>query len=336
MKGNRTIFFALGVILLVGLVYLSAATGTQLGHVAFNWSWPKWLFSSADSPGAAIVLALRFPRAVAAVLIGAALAVSGILLQGITRNPLADPFLLGISGGAGLAVVVIYAFPNVTQTLGWWVVPVASFAGAQGATLLVLSLARGVGQKISVIGLVLGGVIINSFCAALITFLLMQFAPLRMKVTALWLAGAVGYFGWPELLGAALFVGGALFLLRLRAGSLNAFSLGEEGASLVGVDASNVLQQTAWIASLLAGLAVSLGGLVGYVGLLVPHIVALLIGRDFRHSLLLAAVLGGIMMLLGDSAARMLFAPEEIPVGVLAALIGTPVLLVLLSRELRR
>lgn len=293
-------------------------------------------FRGEDTPFAAILFSLRFPRAIAAMLIGAALAVSGLLLQGVTRNPLADPFLLGISGGAGLAVVLIHAFPQVVTTLGWWVVPVSAFVGAQGATILVLSLAKGVGKKISIIGLVLGGVIINSFCAALITFLLMQFAPLRMKVTALWLAGAVGYFGWPELVGAAAFVCLSILYLRLNASALNAFALGEEGASLVGIDAKKVLQQTAWIASLLAGLAVALGGLVGYIGLLVPHMTALLIGRDFKHALLFSAVVGAVLLMLGDGAARLLLAPEEIPVGVLAALLGTPILLGLLSRELRR
>ncbi len=271
----------------------------------------------------------------AALLTGAALALAGLLLQGASRNPLADPFLLGISGGAGLSVVVLHAVPGLVENLGWWAVPLAAFLGAQGATVVVLSLSRGSRGKVSVLGLVLGGVIINSFCAALTTFLLTRFEPLQLRITTMWLAGGVGYAEWPQLILCSIALVATAVLIRLRAGHLNAFALGEEGAGLVGVNSRRMLTQVAWSASILTGIAVSLAGMVGYVGLIIPHLVRMLVGGDFRSTIVLSALGGVLLILVGDTAARTVMSPQEIPVGVLAALIGTPLLLVLIRRQLR-
>jgi iron complex transport system permease protein len=168
---------------------------------------------------------------------------------------------------------VLHAVPGLRDALGWWSVPVAAFLGAQTATVLVMSLARGPGGRLTMLGLILGGVIINSFCAALITLLLTRFEPLRLRITTLWLAGGVGFNEWCQLAVAAVAVLAGLVFIRLRANHLNAFALGEEGAGLVGVDSRRLLMRSAWAASLLTGVAVSLAGLVGYVGLIVPHLV---------------------------------------------------------------
>ncbi len=335
MNRRSAILVVVGLVILAAAAYAAVAVGIRDGRMLTEPGWPVALWSGNDGLMAEVIRHLRLPRCAAALLAGTALAVSGLLLQGITRNPLADPFLLGISGGAGLSLVIVNAFPFLTDLFGWWILPAAAFAGAQGATLLVLFLARGTGGKVSVMGLVLAGVIINAFCAALMTFLVMQFEPLRMKATSIWLAGGIGYFRWNNLALAAALIGFGLIYTRLQAASLNAFTLGEEGAALVGVDATAVLYRSTWVASILAGTAVSLGGLIGYVGLLVPHMVRLLAGRDFRNTIVLSAIGGALMLLIGDTAARVLLAPEEIPVGILAALIGTPLLLALLARELR-
>jgi len=315
--------------------YLAASLGSSAGDLTLELDWP-WLWADGDDGTLAAVIAhIRAPRVAAALLAGTALAVSGLLLQGISRNPLADPFLLGVSGGGALAVVVLHAVPGLGESLGWWAVPLAAFVGAQAATLLVMSLARGPGGRLTMLGLILGGVIINAFCAALITLILSRFEPLKLRITTIWLAGGIGFIEWPQLAIAAVVVLVSLLFVRLQANHLNAFALGEEGAGLVGVDARKLLVRSTLASSLLTGVAVSLAGLVGYVGLIVPHVVRLAIGRDFRSTIVLSALGGGLLLVVGDATARTVTAPQEIPVGVLAALIGTPLLLVLIRRELR-
>ncbi len=330
-----------GALALAGLVavcaagFLSASIGSRGGELTFEPGFAGQLLDGAEPALRGVVAHLRLPRVVAAILAGAALGLAGLLLQGVTRNPLADPFLLGISGGAGLAVVVLRAVPGLVDALGFWTVPLAAFGGAQGATLLVLALARGPGGTRTTLGLVLSGVIVNALCAAVITFLMLGFDPLRLRVTAIWLAGGVGFATWPELAGATAAIALAALFVRSRAVQLNAFALGEEGAELVGVDARRTLTETAWAASLLTGLAVALAGLVGYVGLLVPHLVRMLAGTDHRATVPLAALGGALVLVTGDLAARTVLAPREVPVGVLAAIVGTPALLVLIRREIR-
>ena len=332
---RRAAFYLLAAIILSAVcAYVVTALGSFEGAVTLELDWPFIWRDGSDSMLAAVIANLRVPRVLAALIAGAALAVSGLILQGVTRNPLADPFLLGVSGGAGLAVVVLHAFSGLIDIVGWWVIPTAAFLGAQAATWLVLSLARGPGGRVTILGLILGGVIINSFCAAAITFLLTRFDPLKLRITHMWLAGGVGYVEWGQLAMAGTGVLLTIVWMRLRAAQLNAFALGEEGAGLVGVNSKRVLRETAWAAGLLAGIAVSLAGLVGYIGLIVPHVVRLIIGGDFKNTLFFSAVGGALLLVIGDGAARTVMAPQEIPVGVLAALIGTPLLLILIKREL--
>ncbi len=325
-----------GLLVLLGLsLYLSIGLGSHEGGVLFDWDWPRQWLTTTDPVTLGILYNLRAPRAIAAMLAGCALAVSGLLLQTVSRNPLADPYLLGISGGAGLCVVLLHALPGIMATLGaWWLIPLAAFLGAQASVALVLRLARGSGGKRTMLGLILSGVIVNAFCAAMMTFLLTRFDPGRLRITTLWLAGGVGYTEWNLLLFVSLIVAGILLLVRGRAASINALSLGEDGALTVGVNPERTLSQAAILSSLLAGLAVSLAGLLGYVGLIVPHAVAFLVGRNLKQTLWLSALLGAVLLLLADCAARMVLAPQEIPVGVLTALLGAPLLLVLLRRQL--
>jgi len=272
----------------------------------------------------------------AGIVVGAGLAVAGLVLQGLTRNPLADPYLLGISGGAGLAVVLLHALPGLAVAAGSWLMPLAAFTGAQVAALLVLALGRTgrAGGRLTVLGLILGGVVINALCAALISFLLARFDPFRLRVTTLWLAGGIGFVRWEQLALCTLLVALTWFYLRLQAHHLNAFALGTTGAASVGVDPQRLLLRAALLSSLLTGLGVSLAGLLGYVGLIVPHAVRRIAGADFRAALPLAALAGALLLVVADAAARLLFAPEELPVGVITALLGCPVLLVLLRRQL--
>jgi iron complex transport system permease protein len=333
---RTTLLWVGGLVLLAAAAWLSIALGSQQGDLSFEPGWPWALGDPGQALHTKVLLFWRAPRVAAGIVVGACLAVAGLVLQGLTRNPLADPYLLGISGGAGLAVVLLHALPSLILGTGWWLVPVAAFTGAQAATLVVLALGRsGSTGRLTILGLILGGVVINAFCAALMSFLLVRFDPHRLRVTTLWLAGGIGFTQWDQLtLGAVLALAAWLFF-RLHAHRLNAFGLGYEGAATVGVDTQRLLFRSALVASLLAGLGVSLAGLLGYVGLIVPHAVRRLVGSDFRSTLPLAAIAGALLVVVADAAARTLFAPEELPVGVLTALLGCPVLLALLRLQLR-
>jgi iron complex transport system permease protein len=326
----------LALALLVIASYVAAALGSVSGAVTLELDWPRVLFASDGGSLSAVIAELRLPRVLAAALTGGALALAGLILQGVSRNPLADPFLLGVSGGAGVAVVALYAVPGLIPALGWWIVPLAAFSGAQAATMLVLTLARGPHGRVTVIGLILGGIVVNAFCAAVTTVLLVSLEPLRLRFASFWLAGGVSSAEWGQLaIAAAVVVVGTAFTWA-RAGTFNAFALGEEGAGFVGVDTRRALREAAWTASLLAGIAVSLSGMVGYVGLIVPHVARMLVGGDFRRNVPFAVAAGALILVVGDAAARSVISPAELPVGVLTALIGTPLLFVLIRREMGR
>jgi len=335
MRRALWLTLALGALLLLA-AWLSVALGSQQGEIVFEGDWLSAL--GQQSLHDKVLLFWRAPRVVGGALVGGSLAVAGLVFQGLTRNPLADPYLLGISGGAGLAVVLVHALPALVAGSGWWLVPVAAFTGAQAAALVVLGLGRSAGLaggRLSVLGLILAGVVVNAFCAALMSFLLVRFDPFRLRVTTLWLAGGIGFVRWDQLalIGTLALV--AWLFLRLQAHRLNAFALGPAGAAAVGVDAQRLLMRAALVSSLLTGLGVSVGGLLGYVGLIVPHAVRRLVGGDFRRTLLLTALAGALLVTVADAAARLMLAPEELPVGVLTALLGCPVLLGLLRVQLR-
>ena len=324
----------------LGLLALAAAwafvgLGSQMGKLVFMSGWVQALLDPRDPMEYGLIVNLRAPRVAAGLVVGVCLAVAGQVLQGVTRNPLADPYLLGISGGAGLMVVLLHAFYFVVESLGWWLVPSMAFVGAAGAALAVLRLARGPGGRMTVLGLILGGVVINAFCAALMGFLLVRFDPFHQLITRRWLAGGLSFVYWPQIALVTVVALAALIYLRARAHDLNALSLGASGAETVGVDADRLLLRAALISSLLTGLGVSLAGLLGYVGLMVPHAVRLMLGNDFRATLPVSAVAGALLLVVADAGARLAFAPEELPVGVLTAIIGCPVLLVLLRAQMK-
>jgi iron complex transport system permease protein len=316
------------------VAWISTALTSREGTVIFDADWPRWLLDASSLHGR-VLLEMRAPRVAAGLLTGACLALSGLVLQGVTRNPLADPYLLGVSGGAGVAVVLLHAWPALVQRAGWWTLPVAGFAGAQGATLLVLLLARGGAGRLTVLGLILAGIVINAFCAALMTLALARFDPFRLRVTTTWLAGGFGFVSWLHLVLVAVLLVGAWLFLRAQSHRLNAFALGPTGAATVGVDVNRLLLRSTMVSSLLTGLGVSLGGLLGYVGLMVPHGIRLLVGGDFRSTLPVTATAGALLLCASDAAARLLWAPEEIPLGVITAILGCPVLLWLLRAQLR-
>ncbi len=286
------------------------------------------LLGRPDSPVlAAIVLKIRLPRALLAALVGAALGASGGAFQAVLRNPLADPYILGVSGGAALGAVA-------ALTLGFsspLVLPAAAFAGAGSALLLVYWIAQA--HRGSPHTLILSGVMVGSLASALLLFLLWLAPADPVRTAVFWLAGnlALADPGW--LPGAALWIGIAFCGLWVQCGALDLLTQGEETAADLGLEVGRARLLLFAAAGALTAAAVALAGLVGFVGLTVPHVARLLWGASHRRLLPASALLGATFLLLADTLARTLLAPAEIPVGVVTALVGAPFFLFLLRRR---
>ena len=310
--------------------YLAVGLTSVDGRLVFEPLWISRL--GEDDLAQRLLVNWRLPRVIAAAIVGAALALAGLVLQAVTRNPLADPYLLGISGGAGLVVVLLRSLlPE--QLSPWWTVPLAGFVGALAAGRLVIGLGRAGSGRLSVVGLVLAGLVVNGLCAALITFVLARLDPFRLKINTTWLTGGIGLTVAPQLAVSLALLVVASVVLRMRAHRLNALALGQD-ALLVGVDVDRELLIASALSSLLAALGVALAGLLGYVGLLVPHVVRRWVGRDLRTSMTSCAVAGSLLLIVADTVSRVVFAPKEVPVGVFTALLGCPLLLGLLRSQL--
>jgi iron complex transport system permease protein len=277
------------------------------------------LFTPDDTLASRILWELRLPRAFTAFAVGALLGLAGALMQVLLRNPLGDPYVLGVSGGAAFAVLLamLAGLPLL------WLAPLA-FAGALASTLLVFALARG-GQN-----LLLTGVVIAAGWGALISFILSTSPPVQLPGMLFWLMGDLSGALSPGLAWGVLLVG--LLLILPLARELNLLGRGEAAAASLGVTVGRLRWQIYGLASLLTGAAVSIAGSIGFVGLVAPHLVRLAGGSDHRLVLPGSALLGGSLLVLADTLARSLLAPRQLPVGVLTALVGVPLFLFLLRR----
>jgi iron complex transport system permease protein len=285
-----------------------------------------------------IFYSLRVPRVVLAAIVGMALAASGAMLQSLMRNPLADPFVLGVSGGAALGATVALALGLTTFAAlpGFSAASVLALVGAVGATALVLGvgrLARGDTPNTTL----LAGVIFNAFALSAITFIKAMVAPDKLGEILYWLAGSLGHETAPTLLWTGAVVLAAVGVLVALAPRLNLLTLGDEDARSLGVDVPRTRLLLLLAASLAVSAVVSLSGLIGFVGLLVPHLARLLFGVDQRVVVPTSALLGASFLMLADLLARLLFRVfhSEPPVGVITALLGGPVFLALMVRSRR-
>ena len=313
---------SLGLAILVGAVPLSP--GDVLAA----------LVGGGDPVAGVIIRELRGPRVLAAALVGGSLAAAGALLQGLFRNPLADPYVTGTSAGAALGAVAVIA---VGGALPPTAVPLAAFAGALLSALLVWRLAR-LGGRTTVLTVLLAGVVLTSFAGALITLLLVSSDRLALRLRAIIdiLSGGVAVRAPGELAVAAAIVALGLGLAVALGRRIDAFVFGEETAATLGVDPEHTTMAVIGASALLTGAAVALAGLVGFVGLVVPHALRPFVGATHRR-LVLACFLGGASALvLADLGARIVLAPAEVPVGVITGLVGAPFFLVLLMRAGRR
>jgi iron complex transport system permease protein len=281
-----------------------------------------------------ILFDVRLPRVLLAALLGGALTVAGVVFQALLRNPLADPYVLGVSGGASIGGVLalLLGLGGAHGLLGGLGVPALAFAGALGALVLIEWIAT-VGGRLTVYTVLLTGAIFNAFSAALIYFIQSLSSLEELHAIVFYLMGQIPSYALGNLGVLALAIGLVVVGVFAMARDYNALSLGEEGALQVGVDVERVKRRTFVLGSLLTGLAVAVAGLIGFVGLVVPHILRILLGPDHRLLLPAAFFGGAAFLVLADLVARIAVAPGELPVGVVTALIGGPFFLYLLRRS---
>lgn len=277
-----------------------------------------------------ILFSLRLPRTALVALAGAGLAGSGAAYQGLFRNPLADPYLVGVASGAGLGAILAMTGGLSGTVAGMMVVPMAAFVGALVTVWLVYQLAR-VGRTVPTTNLILAGVAISSFATALTSFL-MLISTGELRRAIVWLLGGAAVSGWRPVLAALPYISVGLALLLTTGHALNVFQFGEEQAQQLGLPVARVRLLVVVAASLTTAAAVSFAGIIGFVGLIVPHVVRFLWGGDYRRILPLSVIGGATLLLLADVLARVVMAPQELPVGIITALTGAPFFLWLLRR----
>jgi iron complex transport system permease protein len=323
MPTRRRAFLVLLLLTLLALSSLLLALAT--GSVSLGLDDILSLGTNSDSLAAQVLLDLRLPRALAAFACGGLLALAGALMQVLLRNPLADPYVLGVSGGAsvGALLAMLFGLPLV-------LINGSAFGGALAATLLVFALGHGDGAWTAT-RLLLTGVIVAAGCSAVVALILTVAPESQLRGMLFWLLGDLGHAGAPWSAIVVLAAGLALAMPFAR--DLNVLARGELTARSLGVPVSRLRTGVQVVASLLTAIAVTTAGSVGFVGLVVPHLTRLAMGNDQRLLLPAATLAGGTLLTLADTAARTIAAPVQLPVGALTAIIGVPVFLFLLTRR---
>ena len=312
------------------LVLLAAAA---LGAVTIGPAdlW-KLLSGSADVPAVvrAVFWEIRVPRVLLAALVGGSLALAGAGVQGLFRNPLADPALIGVSAGAALGAVLCFFF-GWEGLLGGWLLPLAAFAGGLLAVLILMSFHSGFAAG-GTAKLILAGVALNAMAGSVLGFFLFSASDDALRSMTFWTLGSCASAQWPQVLVLLVFLAAGSFILRRHARALDALQLGEEQAAHLGVPVARVRGETIAAAALLVGAATAFAGTIGFIGLVAPHMARLLLGGLHRLVLPAALLLGAMLLVLADLGARTLTAPAELAVGILTAAIGGPFFLWLLRR----
>ncbi|PJY99417.1 ABC transporter permease [Bacillus vallismortis] len=281
-----------------------------------------------------IMMNIRFPRVVLAALVGAALSIAGAAFQGLLKNPLADPYTLGVSSGASVGAVVTLFFGLQLPVIGGFTLPLVSVASALVTMAAVLSFSRLVHASMSVSTLILTGVIINSFMGAFISLIIALTGDNLLPIVH-WLLGSVSMRGWSYVVLFLPFFLLGTILLIINGRELNVMTYGEDKAKLLGVSVQQKKMQILIAGSLLTGSAVAVSGTIGFVGLVIPHITRLLWGTDHRHLLPLSALLGAGFLVLADLLSRTIIEPVELPIGIITSLAGAPVFALILIRQHR-
>jgi len=329
----RPYFYTLFVLLMA--VVLSIAIGSvvippaDLARILVGWL-NRVPFSEPLKTFAFILTDIRLPRTALVLLTGAALGGSGAAYQGLFRNPLADPYLIGVASGAGLGAVLAMSVKWPYSFWGLMAVPAAAFLGAFLTVFLVYSLAR-VGKTLPTTNLILAGVAFGSFATALMTFLMLRSTGELHRAIA-WLSGGASQAGWKPVLAMLPFLTIGLGILLLSGHALNLLQFGDDQAQQMGLPVTRRRTLVLLAASLATAAAVSFTGIIGFIGLIVPHVMRLWFGADYRRLLPLSLIGGAAALLLADVLARSVMAPQELPVGIVTALVGAPFFLWVLRR----
>lgn len=328
---------------LTALLLLSLVLAVSIGPALLDFAaFPKSLWSavvgSSDDFSLTVINNIRMPRALMAILVGFALAISGASLQGICRNPLADPGLLGISSGAAAAAVTGIVFMthwSVPEFLRPYLLPVLAFAGA-ALTAMTINRMSQVNGQIQIVTLLLAGIALNALFAAVIGLMSYVADDQSLRLITYWLLGSLGGATWQNIMIITPILLLAIGAIFRRRSELNLLLLGEANAKFLGVKVEQVKKELLWFNALAVGVAVSVSGIIGFVGLVIPHILRITLGSDYRHLLLQSMLLGGAVMLMADLLSRMVAAPAEVPIGVITSLMGAPVFMVLLMRQKKK
>ncbi|MET9662941.1 iron ABC transporter permease [Streptomyces sp. NPDC006510] len=337
----RRVSLPLLLITLCAVLLVSLVCGAGIGASGLTWGevlrclWAGLTggrITPDQVPAYTIVWELRFPRAVLAAVVGAGLAAIGVAVQAMVRNALADPFVLGISSGAAVGANAVLIF-GAFGALGIWALSTAAFLSALLAMMLVYAIAR-TARGLTPVRLVLTGTAMYYGFSAVTTF--MVFAAERgeaARSAMMWMLGSLGGANWSSVPIAAAAVLGGLAHLAWSARRLNALAMGDETAAALGVDAGRLRKELFLVSAAVTGAVVAVSGAIGFVGLMVPHAVRMLVGADHRRLLAVAPLAGAVLLIWVDILSRVVLAPAELPVGVLTAVIGVPCFVLLMRRR---
>ncbi len=313
---------------------IAAAILVAVAAVSVYFGAAKVGFLSALTDMDKRILGLRAGRILLALTVGGGLSVAGVILQGLMRNPLCEPYVLGISSGAALGAVISTIVLGMQSFLGLSALPVWAFLGAVAAFFVVYRISE-VNGRIPIQNLLLTGVIVGAVLSSIVVFLVSFSDKEYLHSVMWWLLGNLQIFDMKLLLSVVIIVVTAVILAALNSRELNAISLGEEEAAHLGVDIEKTKKRLFIIASIITGAAVSAAGMIGFVGLIVPHFVRLVIGANHRAVIPVSFIAGGAFLIFCDFIARMVMVPAEVPVGVITALCGGPFFLYLLRKKSR-
>jgi iron complex transport system permease protein len=319
--------FLLALLLLLATLTLSLAIGSVF--IPFGELW-KILRGVGEATFTLIIWQIRLPRTVLIALAGAALGGSGAAYQGLFRNPLADPYLIGVASGAGLGAVIAMSIQWPYSFWGLMAIPMAAFLAALLTVFIVYSLAR-VGQTVPTTNLILAGVAFSSFATSLTSFLMLRSTG-EVRRALGWLLGGISLTGWDSVLALLPYLAVGMGLLLVSGHALNLMQFGDDQAQQLGLNVTRSRAIILAAASLTTAAAVAFAGIIGFIGLVVPHIVRMWFGADYRRVIPLSLLGGASALLISDVIARVVLAPQEIPVGIVTALAGAPFFLWVLRR----
>ena len=327
----------MGALLLLSVILamLCLQLGTQyigMGHIlTLVWSA---VVGTSNEPDAlrttgVILLQVRLPRVLLGFLVGSCLAAVGVSLQALLRNPLADPYVLGVSSGAALGVAIAVLFGIGTTALALSLLPVCGFAGSLVALLVIYRMAASY-ERLPIHSVLLAGVILNAIFSALIMFITSIMEPNRSFGMMAWLMGSLTAPAYPVLIALSVYLLVGLVLLGKHVRVLDILALGEEPARSLGINTERTKRVIFLLSALMTGAVVSFSGMIGFIGMIIPHAVRLVVGADHRLLLPASTLVGGMFLMVADTMARTLFVPSEVPVGVITALAGGPFFVYLL------